>query len=93
MILQLNPPIHVMTPLGEAFARLIIDYGPDLNTVWVCDIFKNRACVHPAPIRTGTEAARMHRVLLATLGICVVLVACHLVAVLTDWATFALGGG
>ncbi len=55
MIIQLNPAIHVMTPLGEAFARLIIDYGPDVNTVWVCDIFKNRACVHvdSAEIRFG----------------------------------------
>lgn len=44
-ILQLSPPIHVMTPLGEAFARLVIDYGPDLNSVWVVDLFKNRACV------------------------------------------------
>ena len=55
MILQLNPPIHVYTPLGEAFARLILDYGPDLNSVWVCDIFSNRACVHvdSAEIRFG----------------------------------------
>lgn len=55
MILQLNPPIHVMTPLGEAFARLVIDYGPDLNSVWVVDLFSTRACVHidSAEIRFG----------------------------------------
>lgn len=54
-ILQLNPPIHVMTPLGEAFARLVIDYGPDLNSVWVVDLFSTRACVHidSAEIRFG----------------------------------------
>lgn len=57
-ILQLNPPIHVMTPLGEAFARLIIDYGPDLNSVWVVDLFSNRACVHidSAEIRFGENS-------------------------------------
>ena len=55
MILQLTPPIHVMTPLGEAFARLVIDYGPDLNSVWVVDLFSNRNCVHidSAEIRFG----------------------------------------
>lgn len=45
-ILQLNPPINVYTPLGEGFARLVIDYGPDLNTIWVVDLFESRRCVH-----------------------------------------------
>lgn len=45
-ILQLNPPLHVITPLGEGFAKLVIDYGPDLNTIWVVDIFSDRSCVH-----------------------------------------------
>lgn len=45
-ILQLNPPIHVMTPLGEGFARLIMDYGPDINSLWVVDLFKDRSCIH-----------------------------------------------
>jgi hypothetical protein len=58
IIFQLNPPIHVMTPLGEAFARLVIDYGPDTNPVFVCDIFKDRACVNidSAEIRFGGNA-------------------------------------
>lgn len=58
MILQLNPPIHVMTPLGEAFARLIIDYGPDVNPVFVCDRFDNRncVCVDANEIRFGGNA-------------------------------------
>jgi hypothetical protein len=58
IILQLNPPIYVMTPLGEAFARLVIDYGPDTNPVFVCDIFKDRACVNidSAEIRFGGNA-------------------------------------
>jgi hypothetical protein len=45
-MLQLNPPVHVITPLGEGFAKLVIDYGPDLNTIWVVDIFSDRSCVH-----------------------------------------------
>lgn len=55
MILQLNPPIHVYTPLGEGFARLIIDYGPDINSLWVVDLFDDRSCVHidSAEIRFG----------------------------------------
>lgn len=45
-ILQLNPPIHVNTPLGEGFARLLIDYSPDVNSIWVVDLFQDRSCVH-----------------------------------------------
>ena len=45
-ILQLNPPIHVLTPLGDGFARLLIDYGPDINSIWVVDLFENRKCIH-----------------------------------------------
>jgi hypothetical protein len=54
-ILQLNPPIHVMTPLGEGFARLVIDYSPDINTIWVVDLFEDRSCVQvdSAEIRFG----------------------------------------
>lgn len=45
-ILQLNPPIEVLTPKGDAFARLVIDYGPDINTIWVVDLIKTRECIH-----------------------------------------------
>ena len=45
-ILQLNPPIHVLTPKGDAFAKLVIDYGPDINTIWVVDLFDSRKCIH-----------------------------------------------
>jgi hypothetical protein len=34
VMLQLNPPIHVMTPMGEGDALVMIDYGPHINTVW-----------------------------------------------------------
>lgn len=36
MIHQLNPTFDVRTPLGDAEAILIIDYGINVNTVWVC---------------------------------------------------------
>lgn len=34
-LLRLSPPIYVMTPLGEAYAHVLIDYGIDHNTVWL----------------------------------------------------------
>ena len=33
---QLNPPIPVITPKGEGYADLLIDYGPEYNLLWVC---------------------------------------------------------
>lgn len=36
MILQLNPTIDVRTPLGDCEALFLIDYGVNVNTVWVC---------------------------------------------------------
>lgn len=35
MILQLEPQIEVITPLGRGWAWLIVDYGYMLNTVWI----------------------------------------------------------
>ena len=35
MILQLNPTIDISTPLGDGEAMFIIDYGVNVNTVWV----------------------------------------------------------
>lgn len=36
MMLQLNPTIDVKTPLGDAEAIILIDYGHNVNTVWLC---------------------------------------------------------
>ena len=36
MMLQLNPTIDVHTPLGDGETMFIIDYGVNVNTVWVC---------------------------------------------------------
>lgn len=35
-MLQLNPTIDVRTPLGDAEAIILIDYGVNVNTIWVC---------------------------------------------------------
>lgn len=35
MIIQLNPLIQVITPLGKGYAYLIIDYSMDINTIWI----------------------------------------------------------
>ncbi len=35
MMLQLNPTIDVKTPLGDGEAFFIIDYGVNVNTVWL----------------------------------------------------------
>ncbi len=50
--------MHVMTPKGEAFARLVIDYGPDVNPVFVVDLFSDRSClcVDALEIRFGGNA-------------------------------------
>jgi len=42
----IKSPINVFTPKGEGFARLVIDYGPDINTIWVVDLFSTRECIH-----------------------------------------------
>jgi hypothetical protein len=35
-MLQLNPTIDVQTPLGDGEVFFIVDYGVNVNTVWVC---------------------------------------------------------
>lgn len=35
MILQLNPPIPVITPRGKGFAHLVIDYSQEHDLLWV----------------------------------------------------------
>ena len=35
-MLQLNPPLPVVTSKGKALAHVLIDYGPEADLVWVC---------------------------------------------------------
>lgn len=34
-LLQLSPTLPVSTPLGDGEAIILIDYGHDVNTVWL----------------------------------------------------------
>ena len=34
-MLQLDPPIPLMTPKGEGYANFLIDYGQEHNLEWV----------------------------------------------------------
>jgi hypothetical protein len=36
LILQLEPPIPVITPKGNAIAVVLLDYGLEHNLMWVC---------------------------------------------------------
>ncbi|MFC4822248.1 hypothetical protein [Dokdonella ginsengisoli] len=33
-MLQLNPPLPMLTPRGEGFAHILIDYGPESDLYW-----------------------------------------------------------
>lgn len=36
MILQLNPPLPLITPRGNALAHFLIDYGIEHHIHWIC---------------------------------------------------------
>ena len=36
MLLQLNPPLPVVTPKGKALAHVLIDLGAEHDLIWVC---------------------------------------------------------
>ena len=44
MILQLNPPIPINTPMGSALAHFMIDYGPESHLMWVSFLDSNGEC-------------------------------------------------
>lgn len=35
-MIQLNPPLPLITPKGKALAHFLIDYGIEHNLFWVC---------------------------------------------------------
>ena len=35
MMLQLNPPLPVVTPRGKGLAHVLIDYGMESDLMWV----------------------------------------------------------
>jgi hypothetical protein len=44
MITQLNNPIPLITPKGDAYAYFVIDYGMEHDLLWVCFINKTGEC-------------------------------------------------
>jgi hypothetical protein len=36
MILQLNPPLPMVSPKGKCLCHFLIDYGPEHHLEWVC---------------------------------------------------------
>ena len=39
MIIQLNPPLSLITPKGKGWAHFLIDYGQEHGLLWV--VFQN----------------------------------------------------
>lgn len=44
MMLQLNPPIPLKTPKGDAWAHAMIDYGPQWDLLWVTFVEATGEC-------------------------------------------------
>ena len=44
VITQLDPPLYLETPRGDALAYFLIDEGRDHDLYWVCFIEKTREC-------------------------------------------------
>ena len=45
-LLQLNPPLWCLTPKGEGFAIVLIDYGPMLNSIWIVHLLETGDVIH-----------------------------------------------
>lgn len=45
-MIQCNPPVHVLTPLGEGNCLFIIDYGEMVNTIWPVHLFDTAQVKH-----------------------------------------------
>ncbi|NDD52508.1 hypothetical protein EBZ39_01280 [bacterium] len=44
MLMQLNPPLPVLTTRGPGVAHIVIDYGPEHDLVWVVFLHANGQC-------------------------------------------------
>lgn len=44
MMIQLNPPVPLLTPKGEAMAHILIDYGQEHHLLWVCFLDETGEC-------------------------------------------------
>lgn len=43
-MLQLNPPLPVMTPRGKGYAHVLIDYSQEHDLCWVVFLDETREC-------------------------------------------------
>lgn len=44
MILQLNPPLPLVTPKGSGLAHFMIDYGVEYHLIWVVALDAGGEC-------------------------------------------------
>lgn len=62
-LLQLNPPLPLITPKGSGWAHLVIDYGQEHDLLWVvfldsggqCWTYKNSQVVMVSNVTMGRE--------------------------------------
>lgn len=43
-MLQLDPPLPMMTPKGAGLAHFVIDYGPETHLMWVVFLDADGSC-------------------------------------------------
>lgn len=43
-ILEIEKPLKFDTPKGKAIAYFLIDYGPEMDLLWVCFLQDNGQC-------------------------------------------------
>jgi hypothetical protein len=69
-MLQLNPPIPMLTPRGQGIAVMVIDYGPDFDLWWTVIIGKGEHAgeiwTYPNPQVRGVENISLCRHISAT---------------------------
>jgi len=57
-LLRLNPPLFLVTPKGDGRALVMIDYGPEINPVFLVDLDEGREllCFDMIDCRGGGNA-------------------------------------
>jgi hypothetical protein len=66
MIIQLDPPIPLVTPKGKGWAHLVIDYSQEHDLLWVvfidddgtCWTFNNRVVTIQNNVTMGRQNAK-----------------------------------
>jgi len=57
MILQLSQPLHFETSKGPGIAQLVIDYGPEVDLLWVIALDQNGEmwCLNNREVRLSSN--------------------------------------